>query len=90
MELNYMLHQMCHEVLAAADISAIRKARGFSSNESASRSTFENAFLSSTGLAHAASSLSEAEVISLHLLKSQPNPVDIAFFERLYGAREED
>lgn len=85
-----MLHQMCHDVLAVVDINAIRKARGFSQNETASRSTLENAFLSSTGLAHAMASLSEAEVITLHLLKNQPEPVDITFFARLYGSSEED
>jgi hypothetical protein len=90
MQFNQMVYQMCYETLAAVDVNAIRKARGFSQNESASRSVFENAFLSSTGLENAMSTLSTAEVAALHLLNKQAAPVTIAFFERLYGSNDDD
>jgi hypothetical protein len=90
MQLNQMVYQMCHEVLAAVDINAIRKARGFSQSESATRSTFENAYLSSAGLANAMATLNESEVAMLHLLKAQPKPVEIDYFARLYSSSEND
>lgn len=90
MQLNQMVYQMCSEVLAAVDMNAIRKARGFSQAESASRSVFENAFLSGAGLSGVMAGLSTAETAALHLLAQQPLPVEIKFFERLYGNSEED
>lgn len=81
-----MLNQMCHTVLAAADISAIRKARGFKEKETASRAEFESFFLSSIGLDTVMASLTPEEVAALHLLSRQQDEADISFFERLYGS----
>jgi len=86
MELPYMLTQMCHNVLSLADITAIRKARGFKENEVASRATFESFFLSGIGLEMVMASLTPKEVAALHLLVQQEGEVDITFFERLYGS----
>ncbi len=90
MEISYMLNQMCHVALATADISAIRKARGFSQKETVSRSTFESFFLSSIGLETVMASLSPEEVATLHLLTLKNEEVDITFFERLYGSARRD
>jgi hypothetical protein len=86
MELAYMINQMCHTVLPSADISAIRKARGFSAKEATSRGTFENFYLSSIGLDAVLASLLPDEVAALHLLLYLKEEVDITFFERLYGS----
>jgi hypothetical protein len=48
MNITEMLHNMCHETLSNADVTAICKARGFSARESATRALFENFFLSET------------------------------------------
>ena len=44
-----MLHQMCHEVLAEADVRAICKNRGLPNQVASSRQLLENLFLSDTG-----------------------------------------
>lgn len=81
-----MLNQMCHEALSNADINAIRKARGFTKNETESRSQFESFFLSSIGLETVMSALTPKEVAALHLLNSKTEAVDLTFFERIYGS----
>jgi len=83
--LSEMVYQMCHTVLSAADMKAISKNRGFSERETASRSTFETRWLSSTGVEAMMKSLSTAEITALHLLSMENRVVTIAFFERLYG-----
>jgi hypothetical protein len=85
MIVNVMLHEMADELLSAADIKAICKSRGFSEREASSRALFENMFLSPTGLEAAMSELTPAEVAALHLLHLKKKPVDVTFFERLYG-----
>ncbi|MEO8354844.1 MAG: hypothetical protein ABI621_02925 [Chloroflexota bacterium] len=82
MSIPNLLHNMCAD-LSDADLNAIRKARGFSPSETASRTSFASYFVSSIGLAEAMQNLSAEEVITLHLLH-QTGEVDIAFFERLY------
>src|SRR5947209_5676558 len=88
MTLSQMLHEMCHDVLTAADIKAICKSRGFSEKEAHSRSLFENVFLSSIGLDGAMKALTDAEVATLHLLYMENRVVDVTFFERLYGGKQ--
>jgi hypothetical protein len=78
---------MCQQVLSAADLKAICKSRGFSAQEAASRAVFENYFLSDIGLEAALTSLSREEIIVLHLLKWQPQTVDIRFFECLFPSK---
>ena len=78
-----MLHQMCHEVLAEADIRAICKHRGMPNQAASSRSMLEALFLSDTGVAVVMGGLDRTELALLHLLKSQDKPVDVAFFRRL-------
>lgn len=84
MSIPQLLHSMCAE-LSDADLNAIRKARGFSAGETASRSSFASFFVSSIGVAEAMQALSIEEAITLHLLH-QTGEVDIAFFERFYGS----
>ena len=84
MSILQLLHSMCSE-LADADLNAIRKARGFSASETASRTSFASFFVSSIGVAEAMQALSIEEGITLYLLH-QTGEVDIAFFERLYGS----
>ena len=46
-----MLHQMCHEVLAVADVRAICKNRGLPNQAASSRPMLETLFLSDAGVA---------------------------------------
>ncbi len=78
-----MLHQMCHEVLAEADVKAICKNRGLPSQAASSRPLLETLFLSDVGVADAMRALAPAEIALLHLLSGQDKPVDVAFFSRL-------
>jgi hypothetical protein len=78
-----MLHQMCHEVLAEADVRAICKNRGLPNQALSSRPVLETLFLSDVGVAVAMRRLDRTEIALLHLLGSQDKPVDVAFFGRL-------
>ena len=84
-----MLHQMCHEVLAEADVRAICKNRGLPNQAASSRSMLETLFLSDAGVAVAMHTLDRTEIALLHLLRSQDKPVDVAFFSRLDPAQSE-
>ncbi len=84
-----MLHQMCHEVLAEADVRAICKNRGLPNQAASSRHMLENLFLSDTGVAVALRVLDPTEIALLHLLKGQDKPVDVAFFSRLDPPKRE-
>jgi hypothetical protein len=78
---------MCLDELSNADIKAIRKARGFTKNETASRAQLAAIFLSSIGVEKAMGTLSPKEIACLHLLKEiEQQIVDITFFERVYGS----
>jgi hypothetical protein len=83
MNTQKMLTEMCQDILTDTDIKAICKSRGFSASEAASRTVFENFFLSDIGLETAMASLKDKEITLLYLLKSKT--VDTSFFERLYG-----
>lgn len=78
-----MLHQMCREVLAEADIRAICKNRGLPNQAASSRPMLESLFLSDAGVAAAMQALDRTEIALLHLLASQDRPVDVTFFRRL-------
>ena len=78
-----MLHQMCHEVLAEADVRAICKNRGLPNQAASSRSMLGALFLSDAGVAVAMRPLDRTEIALLHLLRAQDKPVDVAFFSRL-------
>jgi len=84
MNTSQMLHQMCYEALSNADINVIRKNRGFSEQETASRALLENFLLSDTGVADALGALTEKEIVFLHLLKFVGEEVAIPLFTRLY------
>jgi hypothetical protein len=84
-----MLHQMCHEVLAEADVKAICKNRGLPNQAATSRSMLETLFLSDAGVAVAMRTLDRTEIALLHLLTSQDKPVDVAFFSRLAPPQSE-
>src|SRR5271167_1203236 len=78
-----MLHQMCHEVLAEADVKAIGKNRGLPNQAASSRPLLENLFLSDAGVAVALRTLDRTESALLHLLRAHDTPVGVAFFSRL-------
>ncbi len=84
MSIPALLQSMCAD-LPNVDLNAIRKARGFHSSETASRTSFASFFVSSIGVAEAMQSLHPEEITTLHLLH-QTGEVDIAFFERVYGS----
>jgi hypothetical protein len=84
-----MLHQMCHEVLAEADVRAICKNRGLPKQAASSRSMLETLFLSDEGVEVAMRTLDRTEIALLHLLRSQDKAVDVAFFSRLGPAQSE-
>ncbi len=86
MSISSLLQNMCAD-LPDVDLNAIRKARGFSSSETASRTSFASYFVSSIGVAEAMQNLSAEEVVTLHLLH-RTGEVNIAFFERLYQIGE--
>jgi hypothetical protein len=75
---------MCAE-LSNADLNAIRKARGFSARETASRTAFASFYVTSVGVEGAMQALTPEETLTLCLLH-ETGEVDIPFFERLYGA----
>ena len=83
MSLQQLLYSMCAE-LPDADLNAIRKARGFSAGETASRTSFASFFITPVGLANAFQASSLEETLTLRLLH-ETGEVDISFFERLYG-----
>jgi hypothetical protein len=78
-----MLHQMCHEILAEADVRAICKNRGLPNQAASSRSLLETVFLSDAGVPAAMRTRDRMEIALLHLLRSQSKPVDVSFFSRL-------
>ncbi len=84
-----MLHQMCHEVLADADVKAVCKNRGLPGQAASSRPVLETLFLSDAGVAAAMAKLDRTEIALLHLLGSQDEPVDIRFFSRLDPPKSE-
>src|SRR5271166_3584915 len=84
-----MLHQMCHEVLAEADIRAIGKHRGLPNQAASSRHLLENLFLSDAGVAVTLRTLDRTEIALLHLLRAQDKPVNVAFFSRLDPPKKE-
>jgi hypothetical protein len=84
MSISQLLALMCAD-LSDADLNAIRKARGFSTLETASRDSFANFFISSIGVQEVMQLLTIEESITLHLLQ-QTGEVSIPFFERLYGS----
>ncbi len=85
MDVSYMLHEMCHNVLSAADIKAIGKSRGFSAKEIATPALLANFFLSPIGVQTALQSLSREEVAFLYFLKEHGQEIGIAPFSRIYG-----
>jgi len=84
MSISQLLAIMCAD-LADADLNAIRKGRGFSTRETASRDSFANFYVSSIGVQEVMRQLTAEESTTLHLLQ-QIGEVDISFFERLYGS----
>ena len=64
-----MLHEMCHEVLAEADVKAICISRGLP-NQAVSRQLLENLFLSGAGAAVAMRQLDRTEIALLHMFRT--------------------
>lgn len=88
MNASQMLHQMCHEELSNADVNAIRRNRGFTKQETASRALLENFYLTDTGVKEMLNSLAEEEIAFLHWLAYVDEPVEIRAFTRIYGDEE--
>ncbi len=82
MSIPQLLHSMCAE-LSDADLNAIRKARGFSTKETASRTSFASFYVTAIGVVENMAALTTEEAITLRLLH-ETGEVDITFFERLY------
>ncbi len=87
MSITQLLHTMCTE-LADADLNAIRKARGFSAKETASRTAFASFYLTSIGVAENMAALTAEEAFTLRLLH-EIGIVNIEFFARLYPSGHE-
>ncbi|MEM7125029.1 MAG: hypothetical protein AAF702_01805 [Chloroflexota bacterium] len=88
MEPAHLLHNMCHEALTNVDINAIRKNRGFSEAETASRSLLENFYLAEIGVREAMNKLTQDEISALYMLKMAGEPVKVSAFENLYRDRD--
>lgn len=86
MSIPQLLHTMCTD-LSDADLNAIRKARGFSVRETASRASFASFYTTALGVAENMAALSSKEAITLRLLH-ETGEVDVTFFERLYSIGE--
>jgi hypothetical protein len=86
MSIPQLLHTMCAE-LSDADLNAIRKARGFSVRETASRTSFASFYTTALGVAENMAALTPEEAIALRLLH-ETGEVDVTFFERLYPIGE--
>lgn len=86
MDQKQILHNMCQKALSNVDIKVICKNRGFSSKIAGSVNLLEGSFLSPTGLAQAMEGLKSEEIILLHLMRLLSKPVDISFFDRIYGS----
>lgn len=85
MNASQMLHQMCHDELSIADVNAIRRNRGFSKRETASRALLENFLLSESGVRETLASLTEREIALLHFLNFIGEEVAIPVFVRVYS-----
>lgn len=83
MTIPQLLHTMCAE-LPDADLNTIRKARGFSASETASRTSFASFYVTAVGVAENMAALTPEEAITLRLLH-ETGEVAVAFFERLYS-----
>jgi len=79
-----MLKEMCSSELAQVDLKAIGQSRGFDAATIASRELLQHVFLSEQGVAGALASLTEPEMLCLHLLSCLGEEVDVEFFKRLY------
>ena len=82
MSIQQLLHTMCDD-LPDADLNAIRKARGFSIRETASRTSFASFYTTALGVAENMAALTPEETIALRLLH-ETGEVEVTFFERLY------
>jgi hypothetical protein len=87
MSIPQLLHSMCAE-LPDADLNAIRKARGFSASETASRTSFASFYVTSFGVEKAMQALTPEETLALRLLH-ETGEVDVTFFGRVYGTGKE-
>ncbi|MBN1484912.1 MAG: hypothetical protein JXA37_09335 [Chloroflexia bacterium] len=74
--------------MSEADVRAIRKARGFSAEQAATRTLLETFFLSDIGLEAALAVLSLQEIALLHLLNFHGGSESLPIFARIYGAEK--
>ena len=81
---------MYEKGLTAADLKAISKSRGFSSEEVAFSTLFESAFLSEKGLESALASLTQEEIVLLNILNFMNKAVGVTYFKYLYGDQEKE
>lgn len=86
MSIPQLLQTMCAD-LSDADLNAIRKARGFSIRETASRTSFASFYTTALGVAENMAALTPEEAITLRLLH-ETGEVEVTFFERIYPIGE--
>ncbi|MBI4659652.1 MAG: hypothetical protein HY735_12500 [Verrucomicrobia bacterium] len=79
-----MLNTMCLVELSQADVKAIGRCRGFEAEVVASRALLQHVFLSEQGVREALASLTEMEILGLHLLNHRAEAVGVEFFKRVY------
>ena len=75
---------MCQRELAQADLKAIGRSRGFDAETAGSRALLQHAFLSEQGVTEAMASLTETEILGLHLLHHRGEAVGLGYFQRIY------
>ncbi len=78
-----MLKEMFLE-LGQVDLKAIGRSRGFDPQTTASPQLMQHVFLSEQGVAAALASLSETEILGLHLLNCVQDEVGLEFFRKMY------
>ena len=79
-----MLNKMCLIELAQADAKAIGRCRVFDVEVVESRALLQHVFLSEQGVRGALASLTEMEILGLHLLNHRREAVGLEFFKRVY------
>jgi hypothetical protein len=79
-----MLKNMCLLELGQADVKAIGRSRGFENDIAASPALLQHVFLTEQGVREALASLTESELLGLHLLHHEAEPVGLEFFQRIY------
>ncbi len=79
-----MLSSMCLVALGQGDLKAIGRSRGFDPEAIRSRELFRHGFLSHQGVRTALATLTQPEILGLHLLSFLGEELGLEFFKRVY------